>query len=1509
MHPRRPKHLSLIVGALTVVLALAAAVLPVSAAPGQTALISISPATQTQPTGAAQTYAINVSCQGTGGAQCGPNTTITIPLDTSTTPSMTDPSWTYSATSGFAGLITSGPTVVGTDLVMTLDDTRFIAGFSGSIELKATPPNLVTPNRTSWEMEPTLSADSISPVTVTTPVQSIATANPRVAITKRTTNYGSVFDLDSTVSFTLTAKCNNASTGSLYVTNAALIDTLPAELTYVSSSPAGGVYDASTHTVTWSFADSDLSTMPAGCAEGATGPTTFEIVTTAPSAVPADPKLINSATFSGTGPDATDVAGLTSTATAETPVQVITEPNREPGPGYAAITKSSIAPLAQPGITKGNQYVATFAGDWLPPSTSPQWKTNAASAGFRTTVNYGLVGTYMTDLIDPLPCLDNMVGNVYSSPAVADPPCANPAFHSQVIEVRSEGFDTSVNGLGQAVLDGWLPKATLSNGSVINLAAVGRIRAGTSTAYFKVPTGSVVSSLRLPPHLALRNFELRLTVWGYADRSLADANGGLNQLRNTSTAIPQITLGDELRPLSWSASIFTVPTKPQLGISKSFGTLGGATGGTTAIDIVGGVNTLDALTRDVVLTDLLPLGMTWANPVTSTTMTLTRGGGRSNTTATASVRTINNYQGSGRQLIRITVPASAIDSAGAWTITPPSNFLRVNTPVALGVYPNTDQIYLYGSRLTMIDTTCATPTQGDGGISSAVFQNDNSMDLAGDSQLQEAYCENRASVSVRGTGAAFALTKIVQGDLDAVARGALGVGNASPGGTGTYRLNWNNVGSNTLGKPVIYDIISFVGDTGVSKGQSTVPRNSQFATPFLGVGSLPSGVTVAYSASSNPCRPEVFANSDNPTCVDDWTPTLPADLGTVKALRFSSASNYTSGNGFEVSFQVRVPSTDINAIAWNSAATNATDVSNPSNIPLPAEPPKVGIIAPVDPVISTVSSHEEISAYEPLSDQVSIAGTGGGSGTLDWTLHGPIDPVDNACDGLNWTGAPVHASGNLPVDGDGPVIAGPSPVGSGGCYTWSYELTGTDPERPYRSTASAGELNELTLTTPYPPSITTTAQLQIGAGGQRSVHDRVVIDNIPAAAPEPPSPLSWVLHGPVALTADRNCDGVDWTAAPVVDSGEIDITGNGIYSTPEVDLSTPGCYSFSNSLPATDDSPAAFDVVGQAAETIAITDPQIVSQTESELVALDEPTSDTVTIFGTGGGTGVLEWTLVGPVAPAGDSCTEVDWSDAPEVASGSVDIDGDGDYITGPVSVKLPGCYSWTDRLTSATFPSPTAVSAGAPNEVFLVKPFRPTITTEATLTVDGLTGIITDSINLSDSGLVAFEGAPTENSVRWVLHGPLAAVDGSCDGLDWSGAPTHDAGAIEVHEDGTYSTPAVSVTVEGCYTYTEQLAANPIAESAVTAPGEAAETVLFVPERPVPPDPDPMPDPTPDPTPDPAPDGGGDLPYTGSQPLGLLGAGLLAVLAGAMLLALSRRRESDAQRWPSAWCTRPDE
>ena len=1469
-------------------------------ATGESALMTISPANQTQPSGAAQTYTINLSCQGTGGGACGPNLTVTIPLDTSTTPSMTDPSWLYTAASTPGTLLASGPTVVGTDLVMTLDPTVFVSGFSGAITLKATPPNDVTPNRTTWQMAPTLTGNNITPVTVPTPATSTATASPKVSITKATADGGSVYTVGSPITYSMNAKCTTDALGSLFLENATIVDPLPAGLTYVSSTPAGGVFDPSSNAVTWSFTSSDLATMPAGCAPGATGPTSFSVTATAPATVPSNPLLNNTVSFSGTGPDAQDPGGVTSSSSAQVPVQLIAEPNVGPGPGYVQITKGSLAPIAQPGITSGNQYIATFSGNWLPPSSSPSYATYAAAAMFQTTVTYGLVGTYQTDLYDPVPCLTAPAANVYSSPSYSAPACTNVAFHTQVIQINAPGYDTSSNGLGQAYANGWRPTATLTDGTVITLTASGTVGTTSGQAYFAIPSGATVSVVRLPPDPALRNRTLQLTMWGYADASLATANGGLNQLHNTATAIPQITPDSPLAPQSYSADLFTIPTKPQLGIAKSFGTPGAAANGTTALNIVGSVTTLSALTQNLVITDLLPTGITWANPVATGTWTLTQGGAASPTTTPISTEVIDNYQGSGRQLIRVTIPATSIAAGGSWTATPPANFFRVTTPTAIGSYVNTDQIYLYDSQLNGIQDTCATPTQVGGGISTATYESDNAADLAGDGQLQEAYCENRATLTIKGTGAAFALTKTVQGNLDAVPRGALGVGNASQGGTGTFGLRWSNVGSNVLGQPVIYDILPHAGDTGVSQGQAGVARSSQFTPVFASIGTLPSGVSVQYSTSLNPCRNEVFPDAANPTCVNDWTSTAPGDVAKVTALRFASSASYQAGEGFAVTFTVTVPSSDINAIAWNSAATNATDVANPSNVLLPAEPPKVGIVAPVNPLIATSTSKAVTTAYAPLSDTVTVTGTGGGPGTLQWSLLGPVEPVANSCDALGWTGAPVEAHGSVTITGDGTYTAGPATLGSGGCYSWSQVLISTDANRPYGATSDPGATGETTIATPYPPSLVTTAELSVAGDGTRTLHDHVVIDDIPVAAPAP-TPLTWTLYGPITPGSGRSCSGLSWGSAPVYLTGTVPVTGNGTYDTPGEVLSASGCYSYSEHLPATANSPAVTDAAGKPGETVLIADPEVITSTSASVVHLWATSTDSIAISGTQGGTGSLAWSLVGPVAPVGGGCSDVDWTSAATVAQGTIAIPGDGTYLTDPVAGDRPGCYSWTEELTSGTFPSPTTIGAGAPNESFLVQPLQPTIATTATAVQVGSASAgavapttVSDRVTLAGTGLSSHVAAPTSNSLRWALFGPLAAVNGSCAGLSWTGAPTLAVGALNVTKDGTYTTPSTSLGGAGCYSYEEELGATVVSSEVIAKPGTPSETILLSATAPV----------TPgvnggSTTPPPATggtSGGGTLAMTGDNVARLLAMGALLVSVGLALISRRRRRAAEA-------------
>ena len=1383
---------------------------------------------------------------------------------------MTDPAWTFSATAAVQGLITSGPTVIGNNLVLTLDDSLFISGFSSTIRLRATPPNNVTANKTSWSLIPSLKGGGIDPVEAPTPATSTATSQPLVAVSKYTADGGSVYEVNRQVTYNITAKCNTATTGNLFVDTAKLVDVLPPGMTYISSTPPGGVYDAGTGTVTWNFDASDSSTMPAGCSAGSTGPTTFKVTATTPGTVPPNPRLVNNVTFSGNGPDATDPSGLTSTTSAQVPIQVVDTPAVGPGsPGYATISKTSLAPIPQPGITQSNQYVATYPGDWVPISSSPPYSVGAAAASFQTRVNYGLVDRYQTRIVDPLPCLDNNPSsNLFVSNSPTGATCQHPAFHTQVFTVQSAGFDPAINGLGRAYAAGWRPQVILTNGSTVTLNATSTPDPTSSSATFKIPAGSDVATIIIPPDPRLKNASLILTMWGFADLSLANHAGGLNQLTNTATATPYLDPSVPLAPVNASASIYTVPEYPQLGISKTFGSLGGGPSGTTVLNMVGSVNLPTApLAHNVVLTDLLPLGLTWANPSASGTFTLSQGAGATTTTATATVQKIDDYQSSGRQLLRITISRSKFTSTGYWTITPPANFLEMVTPTELGTYANTDQIFLFGLAPSQILNVCTTPTQTGGGISPATFQSDNSLDLAGDGNLSEQYCQNQANLIVGGAGAAFALTKTVKGELDSIAKGPLGIGTTTSGGNGTYGLTWSNVGTDTLKNPVIYDILPYVGDTGVSGGQVGVARGSEFQPVFAGVN-LPAGVTVQYSESTNPCRDEVYSNSVNTSCVNDWSSTPPSDLSQVAALRFTSSASYTRGNGFKVGIEVQVPTGIVNKIAWNSAATNALDQTDPSNHPLPAEPPKVGLVAPTTPTITTQTSDAVTTAFASISDAVTISGTGGAPGSLRWNLLGPISPVANSCDGLDWSAAPSFASGSVPVTGDGLVTVGPQSVGGGGCYTWEEVLTGTS--WPYTATVGPGETDETTVVTPYPPSLDTTASISISGDGTQSISDSVVVGDIPPSAPAP-TPLTWTLFGPVT-PGPLGCEGLDWSSAPVLDTGTVPVAGNGTYVTPPVEATAPGCYSYQETLPATADSTAADMIAGQVGETVLITAPSIETRSSSSRVPPHHEVSDTVDLTGTNGGTGSLSWSLVGPVAPGtGGSCHGVDWSGAAIVASGTVQTTGDESLTIGPSKVSGPGCYSWTEELTATGapgFPGPATSPAGHAHEVIDVPTLTPRITTSIQ-TSSPSPGVLSLVDDITVTGTGASTGSGQSSALTWTLLGPVAPRSGSCDGLAWGSAPIAATGNLTITHDGSVTTPPTTVRAIGCYTFIEQLAATTDASATTTQPGDPVETVLLS-----------------------AQGGGGGLAFTGAE-LGVLGgAGVIALLGGAALLAISRRR-----------------
>jgi LPXTG-motif cell wall-anchored protein/uncharacterized repeat protein (TIGR01451 family) len=179
--------------------------------------------------------------------------------------------------------------------------------------------------------------------------------------------------------------------------------------------------------------------------------------------------------------------------------------------------------------------------------------------------------------------------------------------------------------------------------------------------------------------------------------------------------------------------------------------------------------------------------------------------------------------------------------------------------------------------------------------------------------------------------------KEVHGDLDPDFVGFETVGRASPGGTATYRATLANISQVPVTNLVVIDTMPRPGDTGVL---FPVPRGSTWSPVFAGGFASEAPATISYSASYNPCRPELTSNT--PGCQPaNWTASPGATVGAIK-VDFGSFV-LPPGGGLRFSWNVVVPdNAPVQQVTWNSFAYAATRADNAEAL-VPSEPRKVGL--------------------------------------------------------------------------------------------------------------------------------------------------------------------------------------------------------------------------------------------------------------------------------------------------------------------------------------------------------------------------------------------------------------------------------------------------------------------------------------------------------------------------------------------------------------------------------------
>jgi len=270
-----------------------------------------------------------------------------------------------------------------------------------------------------------------------------------------------------------------------------------------------------------------------------------------------------------------------------------------------------------------------------------------------------------------------------------------------------------------------------------------------------------------------------------------------------------------------------------------------------------------------------------------------------------------------------------------------------------------------------------------------------------------------------------------------------------------------------------------------------------------------------------------------------------------------------------------------------------------------------------------------------------------------------------------------------------------------------------------------------------------------------------------------------------------------------------------------------GCYTYVDSWPASNETPAGTTATGVPAETTLIT-PTLVTTTSAAAITVGHTLTDLVVATGYGTGPAATPitatWTLLGPVAPASGSCASAVWTGAPTFDTGTFTVTGDGTYTTADSKpIVTSGCYTYVESTVPGGTIAASATTAGAPTESTLV---TPTVVTQASSTHATLGATLSDSVIATGFGP---KPTATPAAVQWTLLGPVAPVNSSCAPVSWTGAPTFGSGTLTVTGDGTYTTtPAPPLAKLGCYTFVETWSADGTIAAGSTGTGMATETAL---------------------------------------------------------------------------------
>ena len=588
-------------------------------------------------------------------------------------------------------------------------------------------------------------------------------------------------------------------------------------------------------------------------------------------------------------------------------------------------------------------------------------------------------------IVDNMPCRDGATGTIYKSRAYDGGLCQDPVYNPYRVQISFNSDyagGTSIPSYDYKALTAlvqrpeYAPVAVLTDGTRIPMeyvpATSGSFRYLVPRQYWgqvaRIETSSKPLSSDQPAWAARIS---TVTIYGYADEDLQEGvlleNTAQAQLHDPTEAVTETKLTGPAN-LTITGGAWEV----RKGATKrdSFASEYVVAGddafrpkrGRYYQPIFRYMGEPLRSDRTIVVSDLLPEG---TNLDYSSTGKLPNGKifisgvNGAQVAEVAAPEILENFQGTGRTLIRWTIPVRDLmnlpgvepfveGEVTRATVTPPALAVDSFNVVLSDPYPDTvpgrytNEVFLGGT--VMNDMKVITHFSPDYFSTLKVITDDLNVDDVVPVQglgRPDQVLRNTVTTPLKSSGSpGMILRKAVKGEGDASFRRAPALGNASHNGsTVEYEITVLTAGEHGIKDTVIYERVPRAGDKGILLNAD---RGSTLDATFVAMTHAPREARVEYTTAENPCFPGVAEPAGCVNNADTWTSTVPVNPAKVTALRFTFPDKIPQSSPRSVRFTMSVPPMSTSDAVWNSVA-GVTTPGN-SNIPLnPIEAPKVGV--------------------------------------------------------------------------------------------------------------------------------------------------------------------------------------------------------------------------------------------------------------------------------------------------------------------------------------------------------------------------------------------------------------------------------------------------------------------------------------------------------------------------------------------------------------------------------------